>query len=500
MKATILYSLRRFRGSILGWGFGLFLLGFGATSAYPMVQQQSELLSELLDNLPDAITAFIGDKDEAFSPRGFLHARFFMLMPVILGVFAALAGSGLLVHDEETGRLDLIAAHPVSRAELFFGRVAALTLTTAVILALGWIGIAVGMWKFSIPLSGWAVFPAVLNLAAVIVFIESIALLLSMLLPARRHAGMTTGLMVVISFFVTGLSQLIDALEPLARILPLYYYQGGQAIGDFNWLYFVGLLLAAAGCFSISYWRFEARDIRVAGEGSWAWRKVGISAAMVLSVAVVTTAVASWPKRYDSPEQAFAAAMRALDEQDWESFSSCLTSESIDEWNAVMVLFGSLLETRLEGQDPAAALGRIEDRLSEEQLNAILEVVAKLQRAMIHVDRAALRKRRGNLLPAAIAALATGSFEIDDQTRELSQLVNDPREFLSKAMEAWSVIYRYPQLLTIDDVRVDRDTARAVMILGDGQHRAIDFKRIDGSWRVGLPFLVGDRRMPTPDK
>ena len=499
MKATTLYALRQLRGSILGWGFGLLLLGIGATSAYPMVQQQSELLGELLDNLPDAVTAFIGDKDEAFSPRGLLHTRFFMLMPVILGVFAALAGSGLLVHDEETGRLDLIAAHPVSRANVFCGRMLALLLATAGILALGWVGIAWGIWTFAIPLSGFAVLPAMLSLTAVIVFTESIALLLSMLLPARRYAGMATGLIVVVSFVVTGLAELVDALEPVARLLPLYYYQGGQAIGDFNWLYFAGLLLAAAACFMISYWRFEVRDIRVAGEGMWAWCKVGISSAVVLAVVVVTTAIASWPQRYESPEQAFGAAIQALAQQDWESFPSCLTAESMDEWSAIMVLFGSLLEERFAGQDPAAALKGVADQLSQEQLNAMMEVVTKLQHAMLHVDRDALQQRRGNLRPALIAALTTGSFEVDDQTRELAELVNDPYEFLPKAMEAWSVIYGYPELPTIDDVQVDKDTARAELVLGDGQRRAIFFQRIDGSWRVGLPFLVGVRRSPLPN-
>ena len=93
-----------------------------------------------------------------------------------------------------------------------------MVLTTAGILALGWIGIAWGIWTFAMPLSGFALLPAMLSLAAVIVFTESIALLLSMLLPARRYAGMATGLIVVVSFVVTGLAELVDALK--RRISP----------------------------------------------------------------------------------------------------------------------------------------------------------------------------------------------------------------------------------------------------------------------------------------
>ncbi len=49
----------------------------------------------------------------------------FSLLPVIVGIFALIAGSGLIASDEESGRLDLILAHPPSRTALFWGRLLA---------------------------------------------------------------------------------------------------------------------------------------------------------------------------------------------------------------------------------------------------------------------------------------------------------------------------------------------------------------------------------------
>jgi ABC-2 type transport system permease protein len=75
----------------------------------------------------------------------------------------------------------------------------------------------------------------------------------------------------VASFFVTMLARLDPALEGLGRFSPLRYYQSGEAIRGLNGGWLLGLL-AGAGVFGVlAWWRFERRDIRVAGEGAWRW-------------------------------------------------------------------------------------------------------------------------------------------------------------------------------------------------------------------------------------
>jgi hypothetical protein len=64
--------------------------------------------------------------------------NYFAFMPLILSVFAVLAGGGLLVADEEKGTLDLVLAHPVRRTSLFIGRVAAFVVATLAVLAIAW--------------------------------------------------------------------------------------------------------------------------------------------------------------------------------------------------------------------------------------------------------------------------------------------------------------------------------------------------------------------------
>jgi ABC-2 type transport system permease protein len=234
MMATIFrYALRGFRGQILGWGIALFVLGY-------------------------------------------LDVRYFTLMPVVLGIFAVMAGSGLLASDEEKGILDLVLAYPVSRTQLFLGRLAALVAATLAVLFLAWLGLVVPLAWSSLAVSPAALVLALLSLLAVLLVYAGLALFLSMVLPARRLAGMSAGLVVVGSYFIKALSVLDPSLRPLAALFPLDYYQGAKAINGLNLVWFAGLVAAAAFFAALAWWRFERKDIRVAGEGSWRlafWRR-----------------------------------------------------------------------------------------------------------------------------------------------------------------------------------------------------------------------------------
>ncbi len=60
-----------------------------------------------------------------------------------------------------------------------------------------------------------------------------------------------------------------DAIEPFAKLSPMYYYQGGEAIDGLNVGWLAGLLGMALLWALLAWWRFERRDIRVGGEGGW---------------------------------------------------------------------------------------------------------------------------------------------------------------------------------------------------------------------------------------
>ncbi len=222
---------------------------------------------QFIENYPPEFLAFFGGMAAINTPAGFLDSQLATL-PVIFGIFAVLAGSALFARDEESGRLDLIMAHPVSRLLLFGGRFAAFVFATTGILLICWLGFAlplrgssmdVGMWQMALPM---------LSTLAVVLVFGTFALLLSMLLPSRRTAAATAGGVMVASFFLSGFANLNADLKPVARLLPYEYFQGGYAISGLNLTWFAGLLAASTFFAAIAGWRFQHRDIRVGGERS----------------------------------------------------------------------------------------------------------------------------------------------------------------------------------------------------------------------------------------
>jgi hypothetical protein len=73
----------------------------------------------------------------------------------------------------------------------------------------------------------------------------------------------------VASYFLTSITSLNESLGKLARFLPYEYFQGSDALQGLDWAAFLGLLGASGLLIGLAWWRFEERDIRVAGEGGW---------------------------------------------------------------------------------------------------------------------------------------------------------------------------------------------------------------------------------------
>jgi ABC-2 type transport system permease protein len=191
------------------------------------------------------------------------------MVPVILGIFAVLTGSGLLAGDEESGKLDLVMAHPISRTGLFVGRLLSAELATLAILAIVWLGFLTSMSWSSLSIDALALTRPLLSLWAVLIVFLTLGLLLSLVLPSRGAAASLAGLLLVASYFVTSMARIKDGLKGLAHFSPLNYYQTDTAFKSLNLTWFGGLLLAALVLALLAWLQFERRDIRVGGEAGW---------------------------------------------------------------------------------------------------------------------------------------------------------------------------------------------------------------------------------------
>jgi len=274
MLAEYKYTLlRRMRGQIIGWGIGLALYGLMMAALFDSIIG-IEGFEEMIASYPPELMVFFGDLMSITTPAGYLDIYYFSYMTMIIGIFAAGAGAGLLVSDEEDGVLDLILAHPIGRNALFWGRLLGFVTATTAILIIGWLSWLIPSGSNGMDLSWIEFLRPFLPLLVVLLLFGALALLFSMVLPSARMAGMLSGGLVVANFLVLGLANSNAQLEAVVKYTPLYYYQGGDAVFGLNWGWIAGLTLVSVILVLVAWWRFQQRDIRVGGEGGWQWPSV----------------------------------------------------------------------------------------------------------------------------------------------------------------------------------------------------------------------------------
>jgi ABC-2 type transport system permease protein len=267
---TFRYTFTNLRWQIIGWGLGLALYGLMIVPMYETLGAQPERFQQMIANYPPEFLAFFGaDVNSPITPAGFLGMYAFSMLPVIIGIFAVIAGSGLIVSDEEQGRLDLIIAHPVGRPPFFWGRFLGVLAASLSIVVLGWLGFCLLLGRSSLGVTwGQMAIPFLSVFVQILIFV-TIALLLSMLLPSRNLTAMITGAILVISYMISSLTFLNEGLELVSRFFPYHYFQAVLSFQELNLTWLFSLLGISLFMTLLAYLRFYRRDIRLSGEGSW---------------------------------------------------------------------------------------------------------------------------------------------------------------------------------------------------------------------------------------
>jgi ABC-2 type transport system permease protein len=245
------------------------LLGAYMVMFYDNLMGMKDTIQQMIENYPKELVAFVGGAEGLFSEAGYINSYIFSYLPLILGVFAVLAGSGLLATDEENGILDLLISHPVSRTRFFTGRLLGFTFALIAILFIMWLGFVAPMGSSGLNVSPLEMAYPFLSLFALLLLFAVLGLFFSLLFPSRSAAAMASGLVLVVSFFMSLMSRLDESMQAINKFSPYGYYQGGEAINGMEWGWFAGLMVVSLVFSALSWWLFQRRDIRITGERSW---------------------------------------------------------------------------------------------------------------------------------------------------------------------------------------------------------------------------------------
>jgi ABC-2 type transport system permease protein len=267
---TFHYTYAGLRGQILAWGLGLAIYGLLIVPMYDSLFAKQDTFQKMLASYPPEFLAFFGaETTSMLTPGGFLGMYAFSMMPVIIGIFAVMAGSSLIIGDEERGRLDLILAHPVGRTSFFFGRTLGILGATMSIMVLGWAGFSILLGGSSLGFNLAQMAVPFLPLLVQILLYVTLALMLSLLLPSRNLAAMIAGAVMVASYFISSMAFMDERVQAVSNLMPYHYFQTVLSFDELNLTWLAALLGISAVMTVFAWLRFLRRDIRLTGEGSW---------------------------------------------------------------------------------------------------------------------------------------------------------------------------------------------------------------------------------------
>ncbi len=251
-------TLRGYRLAILAWGIGMGLLLMATAAASPSVATAAGQLSSVTQSF-----SFFGDPVALGTPQGYITFKFLGLLPLLLGIWTAIAGAHLTRGDEESGALDLVLGEPVSRAQLLGQKIIAFAIGIILIGALITLGLMLGLASAKLPADVGGSLLAGVNIILTSFVYGALGLFFSQFTrTAGAAAGLAGGYM-ALDFVVAGAMRSSNGPAWISGLTINYYSELSKPIistyganpGALLVLLAISLVLVAA-----SLWLFVRRD------------------------------------------------------------------------------------------------------------------------------------------------------------------------------------------------------------------------------------------------
>jgi ABC-2 type transport system permease protein len=187
----------------------------------------------LFDTLPQTYRALFTASGtiDLSTAAGYLGVELMGFMgPALIAVYAINAGSAAIAGEEARGGLEVTLSAPVSRAQLFAQRLAALAASIAAL------AIVTGatLWIFSALLDMGLAVRAIVSAAAALgifgLFAGSVAIAVGAATGSPAAARGVAALTVVTSYLINALSQVTSSLQPARPISPYYLVLGNEPL------------------------------------------------------------------------------------------------------------------------------------------------------------------------------------------------------------------------------------------------------------------------------
>jgi hypothetical protein len=203
---------------------------------------------------------------------------------------------------------------------------------------------------------------------------------------------------------------------------------------------------------------------------------------LVLFVALGTALAGGRGTTYRTPQEAFDAAKKAIAREDWKGFCATLTDDSRDVLAGGMVMVPLMIKgfAKLAPEDKQkellAKLKPLEDVMAKHGLTE--EALAKMPKD----------EKPGGKGPEAIKqAFKKLLAPVKDRSAFVADMIAAMKKMDPKQAKEGPL----PADAELKDVKIEGDTAKGMIVTkkgGQEKRAPIDFRRIDGSWKIDLPL------------
>lgn len=252
-----LYDQRRM---FMWWSVAL----VGVSLVYVAGYKQFAEAGMLDTQLPEYLSALMGAMDYT-SAEGYLNSTFFTLIgSMLMVIFSLTIGARAVAGEEESGMLDVILAHPVSRTRFVLERFAALAAATGLfgLVACLAVSLASRIAQMDIPIVNIAA--ACTGLALLGLVLGAVALAVGASTGRVSLAlGVAAGVALA-SFLANNLAPLIETLDAAQKLSPFYYYLGADPLRQgFDGGGLAVLVVTALVLAGLAVWGLNRRDVSV---------------------------------------------------------------------------------------------------------------------------------------------------------------------------------------------------------------------------------------------
>ena len=252
------------RRSLMWWSIGIAALAIVTTLFYPSISKVGDF-SKILEDSEALANLFSGGFTDLTSPAGFLNSQLYSLtVPIVFLIFAISAGSGAIAGEEERGTLDLLMSSPVTRSEVLLHKFGAMVVAISVLGVVLWSGVVLGAAIVEMDVSLWRSAQVVISGLLLGTAFGACALALGSATGRRGTSIAVASAAGVGTYFLNALAPLVDALEPLTRLSPFYYYiDADPLVNGLDPLHAMVLVALSLVLLGIALVTLERRDLAV---------------------------------------------------------------------------------------------------------------------------------------------------------------------------------------------------------------------------------------------